>query len=221
MSQKNIYRVLDEAMPLEVEEGKSAYQNYNRTLTEISEATRLSLNAVAGCFSALSPNSDYIGNLRSCKTLCVGFVGGKPEDSCTVSTYKHNRAKAWRILEGEHFYSVFKGLKVRNFWRNLTEPDNPEAITIDGHMVNIWRGEVHVMSDSGISKLKYAKLAHEFSRVARREDLLPCQLQAILWLTWKRLNRIKISYDPFQALLFEETNRCGIYVPYERIGVYL
>ncbi len=220
MSRKNVQKVLDEATELEFSEGKRAYEYYNQTLSEISENTGLPLSAVAGCFSALSPNSDYLGNLRSCKTVCLGYVGGKKESECIVSTYKHNRAKAWRILEGEHFYSVFKGLKVRNFWRNLTEPDNPEAITIDGHMKNVWDYKVRIMSDSGLSKTLYAKLAWEFSRTARHNDLLPCQLQAILWLTWKRLNRIKISYDPFQEVLFKEENRCGIYRAYETIGVY-
>lgn len=146
MSKKNVWRVLEAATALEVEEGKDAYLNYNRTLGEIAANTGLALDRVAGCFSALSPNSDYLGNLRSAKTVCVGYAGGKSESSCTVSTYKHNRAKA--------------------------------------------------------------------------ENLLPCQLQAILWLTWKRLNRIKINYDPFQELLFIETNRCKIYVPYELIGAY-
>lgn len=220
MSKKNVQKVLDAATELEWNEGKLAYQLYHDTLSEIAAATNLPVNRVAGCFSALSPNSDYLGNLRSAKTVCLGYAGGKSESSCTVSTYKHNRAKAWRILDGEHFYSVYKGLKVRNFWRNLTEPDNPEAITIDGHMNNIWEGRARVMSDSGLSRLRYDKLAWEFRRVAKAENLLPCQLQAILWLTWKRLNRIKINYDPFQELLFTETNRCKIYVPYELIGVY-
>lgn len=217
---RNIQRALDHAMAIEVREGQRAYFQYNRTLTEIAAATGLSVSTVAGVFSALSPNSDYKGNLRSAKTVCLGYVRGLPIEACTVSTYNHNREKAWRILEGAHFYSVFKGLKVRNFWRNLTEPDHPEAITIDGHMANIYIWEPRRMTDASLSKRMYAKLAREFSKVATSADLLPSQLQAILWLTWKRINNIKSSYNPLQGVLFPDDNRCGIYIPYDSIKTY-
>lgn len=217
---QNILNVLSKADPIETVEGRAAYRNYNRTLEEIADKFNLPLVRVAGAFSALSPNSDYRGNLRSTYTLCLGFTKGNAEEDCTVSTYNHNRAKAWRILQGEHFYSVFKGLKVRAFFRNITEPDHPEAITIDGHMFNIYRNQTKTMSESGFSRGKYEKIASVFRKVAEENGLLPCELQAILWLVWKRLNGILSDYAVEQDLLFTDINRCGIYVPVETIKTY-
>lgn len=220
-ARKNIRNVLGQASPVEITEGRAAYELYNKTLQEIAQTFELSLSRVAGAFSALSPNSDYQGNLRSLLTLCMGFKGGMQEADCTVSTYNTNRAKAWRLLQGEDFNTVYKGLKVRSFYRNLIEPDHPRAITIDGHMVNVFRGEVHVMSNSGITPRQYEHIAGNYRLIARQQGLLPCQLQAILWLVWKRLHRIKVGdFDPFQGVLFEEENRCRIYVPVETIKPY-
>lgn len=219
MSQRsNILKIYALASEADRSEGLEAYRNYNRTLQGISTFTGLSIHQVAGAFAALSPNTDFVGNLRSTFTLCIGFANGFKAGQCTVSTYNHNREKAWRILEGEHFYSVFQGLKVRNFFRNLTEPEHPEAVTIDGHMANIAAGLVRTMSNSGISKSKYRKLAGLFRSISAQELIYPSQLQAILWFTWKRIHIIKTPVATDQECFqITKNNQWGNYVPIQAI----
>ncbi len=191
----NIRAVLQRADRVDVDEGLAAYPNYHWTMQSISAKYGVPLHKVVGAFCALSPNNDYMGNLRSTVTLLKGFREGLAEDAVVVTTYNRNRAKAWRIVsEDVHFYSIFRGLKVRSFYRNILEPTHPEAVTIDGHMVNVCRGQAATMSESGIPRSEYRRLRSCFHRVARDTDLLPCQVQAILWFAWKRLNGI--VYNP-------------------------
>ncbi len=216
----NILRVWDQASDCDKSEGMLAYERYHKTLEGISQNTKIPLVKVAGVFAALSPNNDYAKNLSSCLTVCLGFSEGRKESECVVTTYNHNRTKAWRILNGEHFYSVFKGLKVRNFWRNLTEPNHPEAITIDGHMVNISRGVVQGMSEASITKGQYKNLARIYRSIAADLGLLPCQLQAILWFAWKRINNIVYNGAGESPLLFPYDNEWGVFVPFMSIIPY-
>lgn len=186
-------RLLEAAEDADVANGREDYRNHNATLRAIGEVCELPTSTVAGVFSALSPNNDYLGNLRSCFTCCVGHVLGKTAEECTVTTYNTNRAKAFRILNGEHFYEVYKGLKVRNFWHNLCDPEDPRYVTIDGHMVNIADDEVKGMSQAGLGKRRYAELKGDVIRLAKSKDMVPCQVQAVLWHAWKRRHAIKFQ----------------------------
>ncbi|MEO0797340.1 MAG: hypothetical protein AAFX93_19485 [Verrucomicrobiota bacterium] len=209
-----IERVLDQADSVDLQEGLEAYFNYHRTLKLIADEHGIDVRRVCGCFAALSPNSDYFGNLRSTLTLCIGFANGLKSESCTVTTYNVNREKAWRILNGEHFFSVFRGLKVRNFFLNLSEPDHPEAVTIDGHMMNVVHGSPRTMHQSSVTPSGYVRVAKAFSRVAAKRGMLPSQSQAIAWFTWKRIHNI--VYDG-QVDMFREGNQWRNFVPIEEI----
>ena len=76
MSEANIMMVWERADAIDRYEGIMAYQRYNATMQEIGAAFCFSLESVVGAFCALSPNNDYIGNLRSLVTLLSGFNAG-------------------------------------------------------------------------------------------------------------------------------------------------
>lgn len=207
---KNIDAVVNQATVIEATAGRTVYADYRRTMQGIGDAYGVPVHTVCGVFAALSPNADWIGNLRSCLTVVKAHTEGHPVEECTVTTYNHCRAKAWRIMDGKHFYSVYRGLKVRNFWRCLCEPNHPEAICIDGHMVNIALGEPRPMVKSGISTGQYRKLATMYKRVARDQGILPSHLQAMLWHTWRRL--IGVGTHLHGETLFPVANQLGAFV---------
>jgi hypothetical protein len=188
MSIANIKAVLRQADQIDVREGLSAYENYNAICSRLAEYYGYRLPVVVGVFVALSPNNDYIGNLRSAVTLLKGYRQGAPCEALTVTTYNKCKLRAWRVLTGEDFLNVSQGLKTRNFYLNILDPNDPHPITIDGHMVCIWKGERRALTKVG--GWRYSTLAHDYKAVAFSEFILPAQLQAILWFTWKRINRI-------------------------------
>lgn len=190
MSIANVKRVLDQADSVDWREGLAAYGNYNRMMQALADYYGYSLHSVAAVFSALSPNNDYMKNLRSAVTLLKGYRAGVPVEQLTTTSYRACKLRAWRVLQGEDFLTFTKGLKTRNFYECIVNPEHPTAITIDGHMVNIFKNEHRSMLEVTWRKFNYDVLACEYRRVAFSEFVLPSQLQAILWFTWKRINRI-------------------------------
>jgi len=190
----NTYKVLRQSTPAEVEGGKVSYFDYHKIMHEIGKRYGVSHRHVAGVFCALSPNADWLSNLRSALTVVHGFVNSWAEHEVTVSTYKHNRAKAWELMAGAPFDEVYKGLKVRAFYRNICDPNDREHVCVDGHMANVARGYpvgTRYAETGGIKG--YRRIVAAVKEVAEQEGLIPSQLQGILWVTWKRIHGIMIS----------------------------
>lgn len=141
-------------------------------------------------FAALSPNNDYHGNLRDAFKLLSAKRVGHDLSAFTVSTYGQNKAKAWRIAGGHEPLDLIVANKTRNFFLNVYNPDDPHPVTIDGHLLNAWRGKREGLVGLHFPPKLYQTVAVDVRNLAAKEDMLPCQLQAILWVTWRRIHGI-------------------------------
>lgn len=210
----NILRVYAQVDRIDREEGLIAYWRYRESLQYYATHYQLPLSAVVGAFCALSPNNDYMGNLRSLVTILEGRRQGRHVTACTVSTYKACRGRAWNFLNGTDFLEVTKGPKTRNFYMNIFNPDDPEPVTIDGHMACIYIGKRMTMKEVVRARFKYNVVAECFRETAREVDLLPNQLQAMLWFTWKRINNVIYSA---QLDAFAGDNQWGTRIDPDRV----
>lgn len=209
MATENIIKVYDRVDAIDREEGLVAYPRYHESLDYYAKKYRVPLPNVIGAFSALSPNNDYMGNMRSLVTLLEGRRWGAEVEDCTVSTYKACRWRAWQFLHGLDFLKTTKGPKTRSFYQNILDPSDPEPVTIDGHMACISIGKRMTMKEVVRARFKYSDLAADFIAAARHVGVLPNQLQAMLWFTWKRIHNV--VYQP-QLDLFRENNQWGTLV---------
>ena len=212
---RKAYALADE---IDRAEGAAAYSRYHAMMGRIASHYGQPLETVAGVFAVLSPNNDYLGNLRSACAVLHGWREGWQVSEVVVTTYHHNRARAWEILSGVHPLDLFRGLKIRNFFQNIVCPACPWSITIDGHMVGIWHGERLTMDKAGISRTEYATLARGFSLVAEEIGCLPSTLQALLWFAWKRQHAV--LYDAQTGLFDDPSDRWRIMRPLEEITRY-
>lgn len=103
MSAVNIKRVLDRADAVDWREGLDAYTNYNHMMQALADYYGYPLNVAAAVFAALSPNNDYIKNLRSAVTLLSGHRNGVPVTALTTTSYRACQLRAWRVLEVRTF----------------------------------------------------------------------------------------------------------------------
>lgn len=215
MSIKNIEYVLNKADTVDINEGKKAYFGYNKILTEIANHYEVGFVQTVACFVALSPNNDYMGNLRSTVGVIQGFKAKKDVSQIKVSTYNACKIRAFNYLTGnKDFLIETKGPKTRSFYFNIIKPEDSEHITIDGHMFGLYQGKRVTMVEVAKLGFNYQKVARDFKIVARKNKLIPNQLQAILWFTWKRIN--KVIYTP-QLNLLEQNNHWGLSVPIDQI----
>jgi hypothetical protein len=209
----NIEKVFLLADTIDIEEGKVAYTRYNKMLKRIADHYDFGFCQTAAAFVALSPNNDYMGNLRSLISIMYGVNAKNPLEEITVSTYKQCRNRAYDFLVGnKDFLAETAGVKTRNFYFNILFPKDTRYITLDGHMCSVWAGRRYRMKEVAVSKLiaspsRYNEIAKGFFTVAKRHKLIPNQLQAILWFTWKRINNI--VFTP-QLQLWNEGNHWNI-----------
>lgn len=201
MSLENVKKILPLIDRIDYREGLIAYQRYRNMLSKLAEKYALPLPSVIAAFVSLSPNNNYMGNLRSTVTLLECLRQGKQVEWVNVSTYRACKFRAWKYLTGElDFLAVTKGPKIRSFYFNIIDPENPDYVTIDGHMFSLWIGERMKMVESARARIKYQDVAKGISQIAICEQgLIPNQLQAMLWFTWKRIHNI--VYSPQLNLL--------------------
>lgn len=212
MGEANLRAMLAQADAIDFREGLAAYRRYHHILCEISRRYSLPLDRTVAVFVSLSPNSDYIGNLRSTVSVAAGLMHGVPMEQVQVSTYRHCLQRAWIYATGEaSFLERTKGPKVRAFYHNCLDPTDNRHVTIDGHMTAIWRGKNLTMREALVySRREYNEIADCIKRIAFEKFMVPCELQAVLWFTRKRLFKIKHS-DQFSFWASDEPDNLRPY----------
>jgi hypothetical protein len=177
-------------------EGMVAYERYNIVMRRLAKKYDTPLEIVCAVFCALSPNSDYFGNLRSTVSVLQGLRDGTPSERIVVSTYGHCKSRAIEYARGfAQFVQPERGPKILNFYHNILAPHSSRWVTIDGHMVAIWRDQPQAtMKESIVHRSEYETIAHAVKAFAFHHFMLPHQMQATLWFARKRLQNVR--YDP-------------------------
>lgn len=173
--------VFSRATEYERNSGLLWYKEANLYLNEIADHFNLQLSIVVGICSVLSPANPWTNNIKDTYTL-IRFKG-KLEHSITYST---NIAKAAKILRKKQVFPYLSGPKVTAFYDNILNYANSQIITIDSHIIRC------AVNDSNL-EIHYVPLVfintidQSIRAIAAENNLLPLQIQAILWVTWKRL----------------------------------
>jgi hypothetical protein len=184
---------------LERSNGKNWYRQAHRAALDLSGPFACGVITSAGVISALSPNNKWERNLRDAQTLFDRFkvLGADAASQVKVSTYGANKAKALTILKlqsptVDDVAAVLNGLKSIAFYRCIL--GDSQAVCVDGHAFSIWAGE-HITTPKTpkISPRLYDQIADDYRAAARivstpSQPVNPSELQAITWLTHKRLN---------------------------------
>lgn len=135
----------------------------------------------AGIIAALSPQVSWTDNIAGARALVQ-------HDYSTL--YSHTALplsieRATAIRDGERPSDVLGGPKVRSFYRNIVLPLRSGAVTVDRHAISVAVG--FVVGDRRIERCGvYSIVAGAYRSAARTLDVLPHQLQAATWLTWRR-----------------------------------
>lgn len=215
---KHLRAMFDRADAVDRREGRLAYSRYHAVMKEIAAKYDLTLPRVVGAFVALSPNSDYAGNLRSLISLLDGLTKGHSPDQVVVSTYRHALMRAWEYANGVPFLSHAKGLKTRAFYRNVLDPTDPEPVTVDGHMMAAWLGQNLTMKEAKVGARDYRRISDAVQALAAEEGMIANQVQATIWFARKR--SLQIKYDPQLDLFYGADDQWRTQVMLDEIRPY-
>lgn len=187
--------------------GLTWYTEAHEIALGISLKHSTEVSKVVGVLAAISPGNNWGRNIMEAEEFISAFVKGHTLP--TVGIYgRRNVAKARRILNGESPERVLHtktGPKVWAFYCNILSPLTSQELTIDRHakalaynFPAVRPGYASNDKLSVVGKVEYRYLVRHYRVIAERLGLVPHQLQAICWVTWKRLEgRLTQAEVPF------------------------
>ena len=179
-------------------DGKQWYAQAHQAALSLSGPFACGVVTSAGVIAALSPNNKWERNLKDAQTLLDTFktLGAYAASQVRVSTFDNNKAKALAILKLQSptvadVSTVLNGLKIMAFYRCIL--GDSQVVCVDGHAYSIWAGELITTTKTPkINPRLYARIAADYTQAAQlistpHNRIKPAELQAITWLTHKRL----------------------------------
>lgn len=180
-------------------EAANWYSVAHTTCKRLATKYRVTLPAATGVMAALSPGNDWQRNVVDAETLISEFKAGvKRYRMSRVGTYgRNNVSKALACLEGDAPLDVLGGPKVRAFYSNMMYPLTSVEVTVDRHAKCAAYGLKNT-ANSVVRANEYDYIAAHFAACAATLGLVPNAFQAIVWVTWRRLDGILGQQDLFE-----------------------
>ena len=164
MSVENIINIYNLSTPAERRRGLAWYATAFTDCERIANQFGLPVNIVAGVVSALSPNNKWERNIEN------------------------------PTMSDDEIAKVLNGQKIISFFRCILGYD---TCCIDGHAKGIYEGKRFGLTSpkNHISKKYYKQLQDAYveagSKITfRKKNLRAFEIQAITWVTWKRIHDI-------------------------------
>jgi hypothetical protein len=137
----------------------------------------------AGVIAAYSPLTPWWRNVElATDSLTSGIANPK--------SLGNSVRAAQRILDGEHTLDVLKGDKTRAFASAIADPINSTIATIDRHAYDIAMGAIHTDDTRKIGKRVFRELSSAYVDAAFWVGIPVCSMQAITWLTHRRIKGV-------------------------------
>lgn len=187
---ENLRALLLKATAADVREGTTWYQDAHEFATELAATYSVTLRQASAVIAALSPQVSWELNKRIAVDL---LDGGSAAGAFTLGIDRARRIIADPNVDP---LTILGGHKVRSFYLNISRPNLYGPVTIDRHAVAI-------LSDYNTSPAfltahpkhlekygAYHRAAGVYRTVARELNLAPHVLQAIAWVTWRRLDYV-------------------------------
>lgn len=165
--------------------GLDWYETAYADCEKLSVLYGVSLDKVVGMVAALSPRNKWERNVSDVEQVLL--LG----ERATVGTFKANKDKAIRIMMGEPILDVLKGNKVRAFYHCIRFFGSTHRVCVDGHAYAVACGYGERFQVKKISDEAYDEIERAYQQVAAELFMLPNQLQATTWLTYRRVHKIR------------------------------
>jgi hypothetical protein len=197
---RHISGMLQLASQGDILDGLNWYQRaYDLSLRFIHTYEGLTMGQAVGVIAALSPNNKWERNCIDAEAMIKTWAIGGDYSSIKVCTFNKNKQKAIDILsldmksaDAEAIPGILSGQKVVAFYRSIMGDKN--AVCVDGHAYAIFIGErITTSRTPSITPKLFETIQRAYKLVADRSHslcgvtLTPTQVQAVTWVTYRRL----------------------------------
>ena len=194
---RHIAAMLALASQADLSQGIEWYARAERLGHRLAHQYGCTFEQAVGVIAALSPNNRWARNCTDAESMIQAWSVGADPLAVKVCTYGAMRAKAAQILalaspDRETIAGILNGRKITAFFLSIT--GRADAVCVDGHAYAIWLGQrVPTTKTPSLGVKLYAEIARAYVLVAKRsqqlcgEQLTPAQVQAVTWVTYRRL----------------------------------
>ena len=197
---RNISGMLQLASQADIISGLNWYQRaYDLAVRFIHTYDGLTMGQAVGVIAALSPNNKWERNCIDAEAMIKTWHIQGDYNLIKVCTFNKNKAKAIAILsldmesaDAEAIPNILNGQKVVAFYRSIMGDKN--AVCVDGHAYAIFIGErIPTTKTPSITPKLFETIQRAYQLVAKRSadlcgvELTPTQVQAVTWVTYRRL----------------------------------
>ncbi len=187
----SIMRFYNEATVEELSAGIYWYSQAYNLAKELSIKFGLSIIQSAGVISALSPQTSWELN----KVFALRFL--RDGMSAKTST-EANKLKALKCMTATSFNEVkaiLNGNKTVSFFINIADPTADGIATIDRHAFAVCTQHPKkvkpIKKPVKLTSRQYQALEMAYSKSAQKLGIRACELQAITWVTYRRIRGLK------------------------------
>ena len=178
-------------------DGANWYESAHKIALNLADNYGLTLQTAAGVIAALSPRNKWSRNVIDAENLIETFVRD-PESAVKIKvcTFNKNKEKALKILRNnQDFFTdntreILSGPKLNEFFNCILGVE--DDVCIDGHAYCIFNGSRTSLKDVPSIGVKLRKeIKSDFRKAAAKFNISAAQMQAITWVTWRRIHGIK------------------------------
>jgi hypothetical protein len=196
-----ILGVLSECTAAEYENGRLWYRRANRFARKLAALAGKKPETVAAVLARLSPQVSWADNKAAALEVCCG-TEYEAANRCYPDNVLRAEALASEDSEAEIAKQVlpqkgYKRPKISAFYRNISAPEDPQAVTVDTWAARIWIGDCEAPA-LRISQAESERIQADYREAAAIAGLLPQELQAVVWIGAHR-----IAKERGQRNLFE------------------
>ena len=197
MSTKHIIAVYNLASVVDIQQGQTWYSRAFIFARNLAAQYNIDTATIVGVIAALSPRNRWERNMQDAESMVKVYAnGGDYEDlmNLKVCTFKTGKDKAARILtdkiaDRDELLSTLKGPKLCEFFNCIL--GDSEDVCIDGHAYSIWVGDRITLANVPSIGVKLRKnIKADYQEAAKILGVQPHVVQAITWVTWKRLHNV-------------------------------
>ncbi len=160
----------------------------------LAERFETSPERVAAIMAAMSPGTSWDRNKIETRAMLEEWRGERTPGTFPYTTYPANVKKARRILSGAErdcYLDTVKprkdsGFKIGSFYRNIVDPSDGDAVTIDRHAIAVCLGHAPDDGEQQLTGYRYRCYAAAYRKVAAERGMVPSEVQAITWAAYRR-----------------------------------
>jgi hypothetical protein len=196
---KNILEIYSQSSEIEIVNGKLWYKQANEISKLMAIKYNLSEIQTAGIIAALSPATNWNQNIIDSNNLCSLLNAGKDINSIVCTTYNQNKLKAYYLYQNREItkdecFKILLGCSIKvnktsSFFLNILNPEIDDICTIDRHAYRINLGITESI-DVPLTEKRYLCMNSAYKLAGNYLNISAIELQAITWLTFRRLNNI-------------------------------